>query len=93
MHANASNCIKTTDHKVLPNNSTGIFKVDVLNVRTGYGKKFCIKRVLRNVKGKTVQTLGSHNGWFLASIEDEQLWVHQSLIIIETIPSINLEPI
>ena len=89
INAHASKCVQGSAEKPRDNAFSGIFVVDTLNVRSGSGMQFCIKRVLKNVKGKYIKVLGSLKDWQQVSIEGQHLWVHKSLI--RPIPSINLE--
>ena len=89
INVNASKCLKNNNQKPIIETYSGIFVVDVLNVRTGSGMQYCIKRVLNNVKGKEVQILGSIKNWRMALIDGQNLWIHKSLIT--QIPSLNLK--
>ena len=88
INANATKCIQKSHEKSEYKNISGIFLVNALNLRSGSGMEFCIKRVLRNVRGKKVKVVGSRNNWRLISIEGQTFWIHNSLITV--IPSINL---
>lgn len=90
--SNASGCKKAGLIKPSVERATGVFKVNALNLREGSGKQFCIKKVLRNVKGKSVNVIGFSGDWRLTSYNGEELWVHKSLITIKlAIPSIYVE--
>ena len=57
-----------------------LFKASVINLRSGPGLQFPVKRVLENAKGSAAVFDGVDRNWIKIIFEGHSYWVHSSLV-------------
>ena len=57
-----------------------LFRVSDVNLRSGPGTRFPVKRVLKNVKGSAAIFDGVNDNWVKIIFEEQTYWIHSSLV-------------
>jgi len=57
-----------------------LFRVSDVNLRSGPGTRFPVKRVLENAKGSAAVFDGVSERWVKIIFEEQTYWVHSSLV-------------
>ena len=78
--AYAYECLKTHNFVGSETSIKASFRYNETNLRAGPGVRFCVNRMVTEVKGEAVTIIQIFEGWRLIRYKDDTLWVHGALL-------------